>query len=93
MQEKKIVFITGSPLIIQCSCSDADDMFEQQIATELDALDDLDGGSPRADHVSCEDLLAFSTQAQSKSRGIDSDQVRIMKKVSTAKSNSYLFRG
>ena len=33
------------------------------------------------DHVSCEDLLEFSTKSQSKSRGQDSDEVRLMSKV------------
>lgn len=33
------------------------------------------------DHVSCEDLLEFSTKTKSKSRGQDSDEVRIMSKV------------
>lgn len=33
------------------------------------------------DHVSCEDLLEFSAKSQSKSRGQDSDEVRLMSKV------------
>ncbi|KAK6625965.1 hypothetical protein RUM43_006264 [Polyplax serrata] len=33
------------------------------------------------DHVSCEDLLEFSAKSKSKSRGQDSDEVRLMSKV------------
>lgn len=33
------------------------------------------------DHVSCEDLLEFSAKSKSKSRGEDSDEVRLMSKV------------
>ncbi|PSN56233.1 Tyrosine-protein kinase PR2 [Blattella germanica] len=70
-----------------------DDSFEQHIAHELAALDDIpsDGAVGEmvrhSDHVSCEDLLEFACDApnarrtQGKARGIDSDEVRIMGKV------------
>ena len=73
-----------------------DDSFEQHIACELEALDDIPGdagcgtGSEmvrHSDHVSCEDLLEFACdtpnarRTQSKARGQDSDEVRIMGKV------------
>ncbi|KAJ9589855.1 hypothetical protein L9F63_017010 [Diploptera punctata] len=68
-----------------------DDSFEQRIAHELAALDDIPttGGEMirHSDHVSCEDLLEFACDApnarrtQGKARGVDSDEVRIMGKV------------
>lgn len=73
-----------------------DDSFEQHIACELAALDDIpvDAGCStgsemvrHSDHVSCEDLLEFACdtpnarRTQGKARGVDSDEVRIMGKV------------
>ena len=72
-------------------CCSLDDSFEQRIAHELAALDDIPStGSEmirHSDHVSCEDLLEFACDApnarrtQGKARGVDSDEVRIMGKV------------
>ena len=79
-----------------CPVFSLDDSFEQHIACELAALDDIPGdagcctGSEmvrHSDHVSCEDLLEFACdtpnarRTQSKARGQDSDEVRIMGKV------------
>ncbi|XP_069700490.1 activated Cdc42 kinase-like isoform X2 [Periplaneta americana] len=73
-----------------------DDSFEQRIACELAALDDIPGDTGcgpggemvrHSDHVSCEDLLEFACdtpnarRTQGKARGVDSDEVRIMGKV------------
>ncbi|XP_030761391.1 activated Cdc42 kinase-like isoform X2 [Sitophilus oryzae] len=70
--------------------------FEEQIESNLNALDDIhsdhdvvDGGDFKNDgekvhshHVSCEDLLKFAnTKPSSRTRGNDSDEVRIMSKV------------
>lgn len=67
--------------------------FEQRIACELDALEQLEGedssegrGALR-EHVSCEDLLEFACdvpntrRTRGKSSGVNSDEVRIMGKV------------
>lgn len=77
------------------TCSNLDDSFENQIQEEIDSLDHLattDAPSPptiykNSDHVSCEDLLEFAMdrpnakRTQGPSRGVDSDEVRIMQKV------------
>lgn len=70
------------------------DSFEERIACELDALDEIDEHRendnttpPLREHVSCEDLLEFACdgpnarRTQGKARGADSDEVRIMGKV------------
>lgn len=65
--------------------------FEAEIESSLDALDEIPpeqdvvdsgGGSKSSHHVSCEDLLKFAnTKPSSRTRGNDSDEVRIMLKV------------
>ncbi|XP_076271126.1 activated Cdc42 kinase-like isoform X2 [Rhynchophorus ferrugineus] len=70
--------------------------FEEQIESNLNALDDIppyhdvvDGGNFKNEpekvhshHVSCEDLLKFAnSKPSSRTRGNDSDEVRIMSKV------------
>ncbi|CAH0557942.1 unnamed protein product [Brassicogethes aeneus] len=68
--------------------------FEAQIESSLDALDEIpqerdvvdgaaDGGEDQlTHHVSCEDLLKFANaKPSSRTRGNDSDEVRIMSKV------------
>jgi len=99
--EPQVIFVTSdegtsdqakSPL----GTSSLDDSFEQHIACELAALDDIPGDAGcctesemvrHSDHVSCEDLLEFACdtpnarRSQSKARGQDSDEVRIMGKV------------
>ncbi|XP_068084368.1 activated Cdc42 kinase-like [Anabrus simplex] len=67
-----------------------DDSFEQRIACELAALDDIPDDRAMIrhdDHVSCEDLLEFACdtpntkRTQGKAHGVESDEVRIMGKV------------
>lgn len=69
-----------------------DDSFENEIQAELDNLDNIPEKTSQllykgGDHVSCEDLLEFALdkpgarRTQGRSRGIDSDEVRIMLKV------------
>ncbi|XP_055938737.1 activated Cdc42 kinase-like isoform X1 [Argiope bruennichi] len=69
-----------------------DDSFENEIQAELDNLDNMPEKTSQllykgGDHVSCEDLLEFALdkpgarRTQGRSRGIDSDEVRIMLKV------------
>lgn len=64
--------------------------FEAQIESNLNALDEIpvehdvvDGEEKiQSHHVSCEDLLKFAnTKPPSRTRGNDSDEVRIMSKV------------
>lgn len=64
--------------------------FEEQIESNLNALDEIqqeqvdvvDGFKNDDHHVSCEDLLKFAnTKPSSRTRGNDSDEVRIMSKV------------
>lgn len=52
--------------------------FEAQIESNLNALDDIPDPDPH--HVSCEDLLKFA-KPSSRTRGHESDEVRIMFKV------------
>lgn len=85
-----------APAVVNESTSVADtcDSFEERIACELDALDEIDEHRendnitpPLREHVSCEDLLEFACdgpnvrRTQGKARGVDSDEVRIMGKV------------
>ncbi|KAL1494662.1 hypothetical protein ABEB36_010228 [Hypothenemus hampei] len=66
--------------------------FEEQIASKLNALDEIqseqdvvdsvDNNKVHTHHVSCEDLLKFAnSKPSSRTRGNDSDEVRIMSKV------------
>ncbi|KAG1661241.1 Activated Cdc42 kinase-like [Nymphon striatum] len=74
--------------------SSLDESFEKKIEAQIDSLDEIpDEDAPcppmqkHNDHVSCEDLLDFALdkpnakRTQGRSRGIDSDEVRIMIKV------------
>ncbi|XP_054719858.1 activated Cdc42 kinase-like [Uloborus diversus] len=69
-----------------------DDSFENEIQAEIDSLDNIPEEESQlmykgGDHVSCEDLLEFALdipntrRTQGRTRGIDSDEVRIMQKV------------
>nr|XP_042910859.1 activated Cdc42 kinase-like [Parasteatoda tepidariorum] len=69
-----------------------EDSFETDIQSELDGLDNIPEEESHlmyrgGDHVSCEDLLEFALdkpnarRTQGRSRGVDSDEVRIMQKV------------
>ncbi|XP_060517638.1 activated Cdc42 kinase-like isoform X3 [Cylas formicarius] len=76
--------------------------FEEQIESNLNALDEIqgadqdvvDGGPPQSHHVSCEDLLKFANaKPSSRTRGNDSDEVRIMSKVLGKENCTLVFRG
>lgn len=88
-------YINNNTNISNRECDSESVHFEQQIDSELAALDDIPQEQDYVDgpvtenpiklqrnYVSCEDLLEFAdTKPSSQARGNDSDEVRIMSKV------------